>query len=424
MTPLYPQVMPTIKPYPQQLQPQLIHSTQYPHHQQQKLINLSVYRPAYHRIPSTPISPHHQKDVWATASPEVSPIVVPSMSPATLHPQFLNFYTGVYHQQPIVHTNYSQIPQPQTQQAHIDMNQVPPIHHTLENATITYDTIQHNLLKELVKDVFFSPAMTTDSDIREMSPSGSLSSSFSVSAGDNDSIFSAITPPFSPYEQSPSEFLLEQDTLFEFGLDLATTCNISNQTTTSSYKEIKVASATANYFISNDNQQQQNKRRCSDSILQERKKKKQRQDLLSQLRSTSPGSSCDKIHIESDEANAFVGSSRFNTAHNTSTTEADYNGYRFECKKPRRDVTPFANEFIDEKERPILQKHCSACQRNDSWKGNALGRCEGCPKAYHQKCCVNTIHDDAFIDSKEPCVCGNSGYEATGRDEDDSQTTT
>lgn len=107
----YSRVMPNIKPYPQPQQQQpSMHYNQYPK-TQQKLINLSVYRPAYHRIPSTPaISPRHQKDAaWAAMSPEVAPIIVPSMSPATIQPQFLNFYTGVYHQQPIVHRNVSDI---------------------------------------------------------------------------------------------------------------------------------------------------------------------------------------------------------------------------------------------------------------------------------------------------------------------------
>jgi hypothetical protein len=214
------------------------------------------------------------------------------------------------------------------------MNQVPPIHHTLENATITYDTIQHDLQKELVKDVFFSPAMITDADTREMSPFGSFSSSFSASSGDNDSISSITTPPFSPYEQPPSEFLLQeqqQDVLFDFGLDLATTCATSNQTTTSSYKEIKMAAAVAaanvgkpslslslstfsNNFssinhdlptppasCSNESEysfQQKNKRRCSDSVLQDRKKKKQRQNLLGQITSTPPSSPYNKMQID------------------------------------------------------------------------------------------------------------------------------
>lgn len=217
-------------------------------------------------------------------------------------------------------------------QAPIEMNQVPPIHHTLENATITYDTIQHDLQKELVKDVFFSPAMVTNADTREMSPFGSFSSSFSASSGDNDSISSITTPPFSPYEQPPSEFLLQeqqQDVLFDFGLDLATTCATSNQTTTSSYKEIKMAAAAAaanvgkpslslsafsNNFsgINHDlptppascsneseyNFQQKNKRRCSDSVLQDRKKKRQRQNLLGQITSTPPSSPHNKMQID------------------------------------------------------------------------------------------------------------------------------
>lgn len=45
----------------------------------------------------------------------------------------------------------------------------PIIHHTLENATITFDTIEPDFQKELVKDVFFSPAAMI-SPVREMSP--------------------------------------------------------------------------------------------------------------------------------------------------------------------------------------------------------------------------------------------------------------
>ncbi|CAO3621232.1 unnamed protein product [Mucor fragilis] len=572
----YSRVMPNIKPYPQpQQQQQSMHYNQYSK-PQQKLINLSVYRPAYHRIPSTPsISLRHQKDAaWAAMSPEVSPIIVPSMSPATLQPQFLNFYTGVYHQQPIVHRTYHHIPHPQPQVAPIEMNQVQPIHHTLENATITYDTIYHNLQKELVKDVFFSPAMNTDADVREMSPFGSFSSSLSASSGDNDSISSVATPPFSPYEQSPSEFLLEQqqqpDILFDFGLDLATTCATSNQTTTSSYQEIKMAaagkpslslSAFGRNFSNNQNlptppatssndtdynfQQQKNKRRCSDSELEERKKKKQRQTFLGQTTSAPHGSPCNE-KVQKDETlfeqDASVEYSRFDgNVNSTSTAETDfqqfpdfndddslsvisweeeqelikeiqvmpaiksvtkqtttkktkkatnkkssksskptaedilsvngsflpavpprstaqptiyqkltkanvdwcrycgttegvnwrpgpwgkrtlcnkhgcdYKGYGFACKLPRLDLTAFANESIDERDRPILQDYCSTCQRKDSWKGNVLVRCDGCPKAFHQNCCVNTILNDTFVDSNEAYFCDNSCYENASR---------
>jgi hypothetical protein len=67
-------IMTNIKPYPH-------HHHQQPQQQQQKY---SVYRPAYHRIPSTPIQ-RQSKDVW-TMSPEISPIVVPSMSIQNYYP--------------------------------------------------------------------------------------------------------------------------------------------------------------------------------------------------------------------------------------------------------------------------------------------------------------------------------------------------
>jgi hypothetical protein len=170
-----------------------------------------------------------------------------------------------------------------------------PIHHTLENATITYDTIEQDLQKDLVKDVFFSPAMITHQG-REMSPSECSSSSTCDYESDM-----ASTPPFtsfSPHE-SPSELLLD-DHLFDFGLDLATASTTCNQTTTSSYEEVKMAAAASkknkpsftleglksfdfnsdlptppsahgdsDYFL-------QTKRRCSDSVLQDRINKKQR----------------------------------------------------------------------------------------------------------------------------------------------------
>lgn len=177
-----------------------------------------------------------------------------------------------------------------------------PIHHTLENATITYDTIEHDLQKDLVKDVFFSPAMITDHG-REMSPSECSSSS--TCDYESDMASTPTFTSFSPHE-SPSELLLD-DHLFDFGLDLATTSATCNQTTTSSYEEVKMAAkkkkpsftlgglkpfdfnndlptppsvhSDSDYFL-------QTKRRCSDSVLQNRVNKKQRTSRV--FTATSP----------------------------------------------------------------------------------------------------------------------------------------
>lgn len=65
--------MPSIKPYPQEdLHHSLYQKNQQKHH-------YSVYRPAYHRIPSTPAT--HKED-WASTNNALSPIVVPSMIPS------------------------------------------------------------------------------------------------------------------------------------------------------------------------------------------------------------------------------------------------------------------------------------------------------------------------------------------------------
>jgi hypothetical protein len=102
--------MPNIKPYPHQDNTYDM-SYHHRHNQPQQQQHYSVYRPAYHRIPSTPaIAP--LKEVWAsTMSPEVSPIVVPSMSAASV-----DFYQSAvasnfgyqqqqYYRQPIVQSN-------------------------------------------------------------------------------------------------------------------------------------------------------------------------------------------------------------------------------------------------------------------------------------------------------------------------------
>jgi hypothetical protein len=168
-----------------------------------------------------------------------------------------------------------------------------PIHHTLENATITYDTIEQDFQKDLVKDVFFSPAMIHG---REMSPSTDSSASSTCAQSDNESDDVSVTPT---QDSTPSDLLLLDGGahLFDFGLDLATASSTSNQTTTSSYEEVMMMAAIKKkpaFTLSLKNQFDfsnqkdllptpptdyhipQNKRRCSDSVLQDRLKKKQR----------------------------------------------------------------------------------------------------------------------------------------------------
>lgn len=102
--------MPNIKPYPLQ---ENTYDMSYHNRQnqlQRQQAHYSVYRPAYHRIPSTPaISP--RKEVWASSmSPEVSPIV-PSMSAASLEfyqsaiASNFGYQQQQYYRQPVVPSN-------------------------------------------------------------------------------------------------------------------------------------------------------------------------------------------------------------------------------------------------------------------------------------------------------------------------------
>ena len=172
----------------------------------------------------------------------------------------------------------------------------------MENSIITYDTtVEKDLQKELVKDVFFSPAMD-----REMSPYDSASSSASSTCAqsDDESDFGGST-------EENDLLLLDAAHLFDFGLDLATTTS-NNQTTTSSYEEVMMMAKKPNFTLSlkkfdftqqynllptppaieytHFQEQQQNKRRCSDSVLQDRLRKKQRQHLRAFSHTTPPTS--------------------------------------------------------------------------------------------------------------------------------------
>jgi hypothetical protein len=72
----------------------------------------------------------------------------------------------------------------------------------------------------------------------------------------------------------------------------------------------------------------------------------------------------------------------------------DYKGYGFACKLPRLNLTAYQRESIHERERPVLQLFCTVCHSNESWCGDVLVSCEGCPKAYHQRCYPGGLTDE------------------------------
>ncbi|CAO3584613.1 unnamed protein product [Absidia cylindrospora] len=78
---------------------------------------------------------------------------------------------------------------------------IQPIHHTLENATITYDTLVEQQ-KELVKDVFFSPAMPATNTTTISSSLSSTSSSDSLGTSAKTATSASTTASFSPSTSS------------------------------------------------------------------------------------------------------------------------------------------------------------------------------------------------------------------------------
>ncbi|KAI9247736.1 hypothetical protein BY458DRAFT_560314 [Sporodiniella umbellata] len=359
----------------------------------------SVYRPAYHRIPSTVIK---------ECSPEmVSAIVVPSMSNVS-HSQ--SYAYNMYYKQfsyPTMHI---------------------PIHRTLENATITYDT-KVEYQKDLVKDVFFSPAMND----REMSPS--------VASTDEDDDDRSL---------SPSELLpLEEENLFDFGLEILDkkpepACS-KRRWSESVLQQNKRQKQDAYYFASqesSDEEPDESEIESEESTWESEEEYVEEDTLLTQRFQS-------KTEIIPDSYSHCPPSEPRPTAYPTiyqkltkanidwcrycGTTEGvnwrpgpwgkrtlcnkhgcDYKGYGFACKLPRLDLTAFVKESIDQRDRPVLQLYCSGCQRQDSWEGNVLIRCEGCPKAYHQQCCPDKLTDE-WIASDRAWFCDKTCCENSKR---------
>ncbi|KAG0168000.1 hypothetical protein DFQ28_005378 [Apophysomyces sp. BC1034] len=527
--------MPHIQPFPQDAYAQPL-----PDLQQQ----YSVYRPAYHHRTSTPTSlnPRQFRETRNTNTPEVSPVVVPSMSPYADYHSAASYYylNGIYDRQlPTVPMPTSSYHQPY-HVLHQPITVHPPIHHTLENATITYDTVveQTHVQRDLVKDVFFSPAMITSATTtRATSPSEASTCSQS-----DDSESETDSP-----KMTPSDLLLEKGDhlLFFTGFDLPepledektvkvkpalslrfqdaeqphcflnTTDNLPTPPAEADYLQLghslkrKPSSflsseicqkkqkqhwgqqstppaspaedplfdnegyfddASAEESSDDDDDDDDDERSITTTNVNYRRSGFQSFSSLDDDFST-PSTSWETQAVdlldenevsdsdlgEDDEADlAETNKCRHQeqvesrpTAQPTlyqkltkanidwcrycGTTEGvnwrpgpwgkrtlcnkhgcDYKGYGFACKLPRLDLTGFVNESIDDRDRPVLQLFCSVCHRQESWAGNVLVRCEGCPKAFHQKCCPTDLTDE-FVASDTPWFCDLSCCENARR---------
>lgn len=118
---------------------------------------------------------------------------------------------------------------------------MPPIHQTLENASITFDISlaeqqEMELQKNLVKDVFFSPAM--------------IDSSQSSVSDDCHSLMSDTTT--SSYQYEEEDFLpnTQDQVLFFYGLDLPTTTENDDDDDDNINEEVKIGLGTTTFIPS------------------------------------------------------------------------------------------------------------------------------------------------------------------------------
>ncbi|KAI8380952.1 uncharacterized protein BYT42DRAFT_544920 [Radiomyces spectabilis] len=498
----------------------------YSTHYSQEFYNSTLTGPASMSMyrHSTPVLAPRQH--IKSTGPEIAPVIVPSMPPTFLENYYQRSHQVTEPRYPRMMTHLQPYYYP------VSTNQPRPIHHTLENATITYDTFETRQ-KDLVKDVFFSPAFGSECDQDEVS-----SSSSSDTASSPREHGSGL---FSP-QVSPSDVLQEQDPLFYFGLDLDTSlldepfsthhpCHFSLPSSSLALSpvayqtDLPTPPATEDYiqltgslkrqpalaegpaakkysrymtpsltppaspFDHDDEDESDLDHPFDDQDDSEEEIEDQdrhghyyphalqdpvtdhfgfdegssgdessspaidTQDIVTAGRGHQgwDGASDEEEEVEGenddqdedeevDDSDLMEKVSPRPTAQPTiyqmltmanvdwcrycGTTEGvnwrpgpwgkrtlcnkhgcDYKGYGFACKLPRLDLTSFASESIEERDRPVLQLFCSACQRPESFAGNVLVRCEGCPKAYHQKCCPTGPLDDDLVASDTPWFC-------------------
>ncbi|CAJ0842310.1 9318_t:CDS:10 [Entrophospora sp. SA101] len=83
-----------------------------------------------------------------------------------------------------------------------------------------------------------------------------------------------------------------------------------------------------------------------------------------------------------------------------------YASYGFACRTPRLDLSSFASESIADRRQPVLQLYCWVCFENESYKGDHLISCGGCPKAYHQSCLEVPTTEQAVAGGAGAWYCG------------------
>ncbi|KAI8973757.1 hypothetical protein BDF20DRAFT_807729, partial [Mycotypha africana] len=80
----------------------------------------------------------------------------------------------------------------------------------------------------------------------------------------------------------------------------------------------------------------------------------------------------------------------------------DYKGYGLASRLPRLDLSAFAHEKLQDRQRPVVQYFCIVCQSPEVVDGetNDLILCEGgCSRAYHQKCHSPAITVNPKVDA-------------------------
>ncbi|KAG2207559.1 hypothetical protein INT47_004309 [Mucor saturninus] len=284
-------------------------------------------------------------------------------------------------------------------------------YHTFNpNAIDLAEQEELELQKNLVKDVFFSPAMMDSCS----------------QSDDGQSSVSDSSPTYG--EEAPDQVLffygLDLSTEYEDGLGTTSTNRRTKQAVTATKKKhTKTCNGDLSKLLANSPKRPKKTSSisCSD-LLQPESSQKNEYDESDNNAELMPNNK--PRFICSPSIYQKLSKLNIDWCRYCGTTEGvnwrpgpwgkrtlcnkhgcDYKGYGFACKLPRLDLTSFTSETIDKRSRPVLQSFCSQCHCQESWKENVLVLCDGCPKAYHQNCYHDGSLTDQFIQSDSAWYC-------------------
>ncbi|KAG2177460.1 hypothetical protein INT44_007971 [Umbelopsis vinacea] len=300
-----------------------------------------------------------------------------------------------------------------TQQAYLFYTQS-PIHHTLSNATISYDSMYKDVHDFVKRDVFLAPAPPAESDsdyetlstpimVQQEDPAFLLEEAHSLFGVDgllSQKLHKHSTMKKNLLEDLPTPPALESEEVEAFVF-----CSRKRKRSEPDLVSRIDTPPTSPIFVTDPSDQLGDKRPKCDEDQSEARSPSPSAFSWSSSRRNSWSSASEDEPDQGEKPTVFeqFTEAEVDWCRYCGTTEGvnwrpgpwgkrtlcnkhgcDYKGYGFACKLPRLNLTEFEHESVNDRVIPVLQLFCSSCQEREH-QGNTM-RCAGCPRAFHSGC--------------------------------------